>query len=86
MGLNPEQRFEVLLLALSAALAAIGWLIKSLLNVTHQWARTGARLEELSQDIRDLVSAKERDHNRIETRIDRVESRVERHETWHSER
>jgi hypothetical protein len=81
--MTPEQRFEVLLVLLTAALAVAGWLIKSLLNVTHQWARTGARLEELSQDIRDLVTAKERDHARIETRIDRVEGRVERHEAWH---
>jgi hypothetical protein len=81
--MTPEQRFEVLLVLLTAALAVVGWLIKSLLNVTHQWARTGARLEELSQDIRDLVTAKERDHARIETRIDRVEGRVERHEAWH---
>jgi hypothetical protein len=83
--MDAEQRFEILLVLLTTALAAVGWLIKSLLSVTHQWARTGARLEELSQDIRDLVTAKERDHARIETRIDRVEGRVERHETWHSE-
>lgn len=83
--MTPDQRFAVLMTLLGAALAAIGWLGKSLLNVTQQWARTGARLEELSNDIRDLVTAKERDHDRIETRIDRVESRVERHETWHSE-
>lgn len=81
--MSPEQRFEILLVLLTTALAAVGWLIKSLLSVTHQWARTGARLEELSQDIRDLVTAKERDHARIETRIDRVEGRVERHEAWH---
>lgn len=84
--MTSDQRFAVLLVILTAALGGIGWLVRSLLSVTHQWARTGARLEELSQDIRDLVSAKERDHDRIETRIDRVESRVERHETWHTSR
>lgn len=83
--MTPDQRFTVLMVLLSTALAAIGWLAKSLLSVTHQWARTGARLEELSNDIRDLVNAKERDHARMDTRFDRLESRVERHETWHSE-
>lgn len=81
--MTSDQRFAVLLVLLTAALGAIGWLVKSLLGVTAQWARTGARLEELSQDIRDLVVAKERDHGRIETRIDRIEGRVERHEDWH---
>jgi hypothetical protein len=83
LALTPDQRFEVLMALLGAALAAIGWLGKLLFNVTRQWALTGARLEELSNDIRDLVSAKERDHGRIETRIDRIEGRVERHEDWH---
>lgn len=83
--MTPDQRFTVLMVLLSTALAAIGWLTKCLLNVTQQWARTGVKLEELSQDIRDLVSAKERDHGRIEARIDRVEGRVERHEVWHQD-
>lgn len=90
--MTPDQRFAVLMTLLGAALAAIGWLLKSVLGATAQWGRTGERLEQagnkiedLSQDIRDLMNAKERDHTRIETRIDRVESRVERHETWHSE-
>jgi len=83
--MTPDQRFTVLMVLLSTALAAIGWLAKSLLSVTKQWAITGVKLEELSNDIRDLVVAKERDHGRIETRIDRVESRVERHETWHQD-
>jgi hypothetical protein len=83
--MTPDQRFAILLVVLSAALGGIGWLVKSLLGVTAQWVRTGTKLEELSTDIRDLVTAKERDHGRIETRIDRVESRVERHEVWHTD-
>jgi hypothetical protein len=83
--MTPDQRFSILLVVLAAALGGIGWLVKSLLGVTAQWVRTGARLEELSADIRDLVSAKERDHGRIETRIDRIEGRVERHEVWHTD-
>lgn len=83
--MTPDQRFAILLVVLAAALGGIGWLVKSLLGVTAQWVRTGSKLEELSTDIRDLVSAKERDHGRIETRIDRVEGRVERHEVWHTD-
>ena len=83
--MSSDQRFAILLVVLGAALGGIGWLVKSLLGVTAQWVRTGAKLEELSSDIRDLVSAKERDHGRIETRIDRIEGRVERHEVWHTD-
>lgn len=83
--MTPDQRFAVLLVVLAAVLGGVGWLAKSVLGVTAQWVRTGAKLEELSGDIRDLVSAKERDHGRIETRIDRVEGRVERHEVWHQD-
>lgn len=85
-GLTPDQRFAVLLVVLTAVLGGVGWLAKSVFGVTAQWARTGAKLEELSTDIRDLVTAKERDHGRIETRIDRIEGRVERHEVWHQDR
>lgn len=84
--MTPDQRFAVLLVVLTAVLGGVGWLARSVLGVTAQWVRTGAKLEELSTDIRDLVAAKERDHGRIETRIDRVESRVERHEVWHQDR
>lgn len=82
-AMTPDQRFTVLMVFLTAALGGIGWLVKSLLGVTAQWGRTGAKLEELSTDIRDLVTAKERDHGRIDARVDRVEGRVDRHEQWH---
>lgn len=82
--MTPDQRFTVLTVFLAAVLGGVGWLVRSLLGVTAQWGRTGAKLEELSTDIRDLVASKERDHSRIETRIDRVEGRVERHEVWHT--
>jgi hypothetical protein len=83
--MTPDQRFAVLLVVLAAVLGGVGWLAKSVLGVTAQWARTGAKLEELSNDIRDLVTAKERDHDRIDGRVDRLEGRVERHETWHQD-
>lgn len=82
---TPDQRFTVLMVFLSAALGGIGWLVKSLLGVTAQWGRTGARLEELSTDIRELVVSKERDHGRMDARVDRVEGRVDRHEVWHQD-
>lgn len=81
--MTPDQRFTVLMIFLSAALTGIGWLVKCLLGVTAQWGRTGAKLEELSTDIRDLVASKERDHDRMDARMDRVEGRVDRHESWH---
>jgi hypothetical protein len=83
--MTPDQRFAVLLVALTAVLGGVGWLAKSVLGVTAQWARTGAKIEELTTDIRDLVSSKERDHARLDARVDRVEARVERHETWHQD-
>lgn len=85
MGMTPDQRFTVLMVLLTAALAAIGFLSRSFFSVSRQWVRTGAKLEELSNDIRDLVTAKERDHGRIDNRMDRLEGRVERHEVWHSD-
>lgn len=83
--MTPDQRFAALMVVLAAVLGGVGWLAKSVLGVTAQWARTGARLEELSNDIRDLVIAKERDHGRMDARVDRLEGRVERHEVWHQD-
>jgi hypothetical protein len=85
MGMTPDQRFAVLIVLLTAALAAIGWLAKSLLSATAQWGRTGAKIEELANDIRDLVDSKVRDHARMDNRMDRLEGRVERHEVWHQD-
>ena len=83
--MTADQRFAILLVVLAALLGGVGWLVKSLLGVSAQWGRTGAKLEELSTDIRDLVSSKERDHGRMDARVDRLEGRVERHEIWHSD-
>jgi hypothetical protein len=85
MLMTPDQRFAVLMVLLSAAMAAIGFLAKAFFSVSRQWVRTGAKIEELTTDIRDLVASKERDHARIDTRMDRLEGRVERHEVWHSD-
>lgn len=82
-AMTPDQRFAALMVVLAAVLGGVGWLAKSVLGVTAQWARTGAKLEELSTDIRDLVDSKERDHDRMDNRMDRLEGRVERHEVWH---
>lgn len=90
--MTPDQRFAVLLAILVALMGGLGWLVKTLLGVITQWARTGERLErtgekieELSTDIRDLVANKERDHDRLGGRIDRLDDRVTVHERWHSE-
>lgn len=83
--MTADQRFAVLMVLLTAALAAIGWLAQSLLGVSKQWGRTGAKLEELTADIRDLVASKERDHARLERAIERTDQRVERHEVWHQD-
>lgn len=83
--MTPDQRFSVLLILFTAVLGGVGWLLRSLLSVSQQWVRTGVKIEELTEDIRDLVGAKERDHDRMDGRIDRLEGRVERHDVWHSE-
>lgn len=83
--MTPDQRFAVLMVFLTAVLGGLGWLAKSLLGVSAQWVRTGAKIEELTNDIRDLVSSKERDHGRMDSRVDRLEGRVERHEVWHQD-
>lgn len=83
---TPDQRFSILLVVLAALLGGVGWMAKSVLRATAQWARTGAKLEELSTDIRGLVESKERDHARMDTRVDRLDDRVTRHEAWHQDR
>lgn len=82
---TPDQRFSVLLVVLAAVLAGVGWMGRSLLRASQQWGRTGAKLEGLAEDIRDLVTSKEREHGRMDNRMDRLEGRVERHEVWHSD-
>lgn len=83
--MNPNERFAVLMVLLAAMLGGMGWLLRTLLGVTQQWARTGVTIETLTGDIRGLVANKERDHARLDQRVDRVEGRMERHEGWHAE-
>lgn len=63
--------------------AAVGTL---LWKMSAKWTDAVATMRGMNEDIHDLVSSKEREHTRLESRIDRVEQRMERHESWHAQR
>lgn len=65
--------------------AVLGFLTKSFLGVSKQWTITGERLERLGKDLRDVITWKDREHARLDERLNRVDGRIERHETWHDD-
>lgn len=85
--MTPAERFVTLIVTILSGMAVLsGGLvltIKLLWNIRGEWDRTNAELHELVGDVRDLVDRKESDHRRLESRDDRIEARVERHEQWH---
>lgn len=84
--MTPDQRFTIIVTLLTFALGGVSLLLRSLFRVSQQWVKTIDQLSELSKDIEELIRMKEKEHTRLETRDDRIEARMERHEQWHSAR
>ena len=85
--MTPGERFITLIVTILSGVALLTgglvFTIKLLWNIRGSWDKTNAELHELVGDVRDLVDQKEREHQRLELRDDRLEARVERHEQWH---
>lgn len=84
--MTPDQRFTIIVTLLTCALGGVGAVGRALFKVSAQWIKTGDQLKSLSEDIEDLIKIKEKEHGRLETRDDRLEARLERHEQWHAAR
>jgi len=83
--MSPDQRFTLIMSGIAILASAIGWLAKSFMGVSKQWTLTGERLERLGLDLRQVVDWKDREHGRIELRVERVDNKLERHEVWHDD-
>jgi hypothetical protein len=84
---NSADRFVALLVGLVAIGGGLGsgmvLVIRTMSRVSASWATTTGSLQELVRDVAELVRQKERDHDRIEARQNRIEQRQQDHETWH---
>jgi tRNA(Ser,Leu) C12 N-acetylase TAN1 len=56
-----------------------------LVRITRRWQKIEDNLDTIASKIADLVRNKEEDHRELAQRIDKVDSRLERHEVWHDE-
>ena len=84
--MSPAERFATILSILGVLLGGITVTAKLLWNVSKQWQKASDSLVALGKEIKELVVLKERDHQRLERRDDRLEERFERHEAWHADR
>lgn len=87
--MSSADRFFTLLAAVVAVGSGLGgtlvWVARKLWDVKGAWDQTNADLRGLMASVAELVTRKDRDHERIGDRIDRVEGRQDRHEAWHAE-
>lgn len=85
--MTAADRFVALLVGLVAIGGGLGsgmvLVIRTMSRVSSSWATTTGSLQELVRDVAELVRQKERDHDRIEARQNRIEQRQQDHETWH---
>jgi hypothetical protein len=73
--MSPNQRFALIMTGLSALITLVGFCIKLLWTASSRWQRTTDTLQVIGEKIEDLVVAKEKEHNRLEARLDK-------HEKW----
>lgn len=90
--MTAAQRFYLLLSILVILMGAIVALIKIVWGASRAYNGGLARLDkasegivDLGEDLKALVKNKEKDHDKIDKRFDRLEARLERHEVWHAE-
>lgn len=82
--MTPDQRFSILCILLTFALAGVGAIFRSLWKISKEWIKTVDQLQALGEDIKEMNTNKEKEHIRLEVRDDRLEARLERHEQWHT--
>lgn len=88
--MNSIQRFYILLSILAILFGAMSWCMKQIWKAAGKYQasldalnKASDHIEDLGDDLKELIRLKEREHDRIDTRITTVESKVERHEQWH---
>lgn len=65
--------------------SGLGWLAKTVIGLGKQWTLTVERLTTLTDKVSQIVDWKDREHTRLDTRADRLDGRIERHEAWHDD-
>jgi sensor histidine kinase YesM len=69
--MTPNQRFTLIITLLTVLISAVGYLIKLLWTTSARWQQLTDRLQHIGEQIADLVIAKEKEHTRIEARLDK---------------
>lgn len=69
---------SLIFIVLSAGLGLI-------VRITLRWGKIESNLEHIAEKVGELVQDKDAAHRDLNARIDKVDDRIERHESWHAE-
>jgi hypothetical protein len=88
--MTPVQRFYILLSILALLCAGLLWIISRLFKAGRVYQKGIDELDKaataivnLGDDLKELVRSKEKEHDRIDERMNRLEERLQQHESWH---
>jgi hypothetical protein len=78
-----DQRFTVTIMAIGLVFTVMAAGLGLIVRITTRWTRIEDRLGAIADKITELVKDKESDHHELDVKIEKVDARIERHESWH---
>jgi hypothetical protein len=84
--MTPSERFAAIIAALTLVFLVMTTGLGLIVRITMRWAKIESNLQSITEKVSELVDGKRTDHLYLDSRIDKVDSRIERHEQWHRDR
>jgi hypothetical protein len=80
-----SERFQLLIGALGLLFVILTAGLGLIVRITIRWTKIESSLSVIADKIKDIVTGKDADHRDLEQQINKVDSRIERHEVWHDD-
>lgn len=81
--MTADQRLTLILSALGLLFLIMSTGVGILVKLTARWAKIEDNLGRIADKVTDLAEDREREDKRLDIKIERVETRFDRHEEWH---
>ena len=78
------ETLSIILTGIGLLLAIMGTGLGMLVRITRRWTQIEERLAALVDSFREAMDGASEDYNRLERRLDRTDSRLDRHEEYHA--
>lgn len=83
--MSANERFSLLIAGMGLLFTVLTVGLGLIVRITRRWTKIEDSLSTIAEKIQGIVKDKDDDHRELSYRIEKVDSRIERHEQWHDD-